>query len=614
VSRLPRIAAASIGIPGPYSIAVWLGATSLALFFALLLRDSAVIDGAYLPRTNDSLYHARRILDAAVGTRGFYEFDERLQAPDGAWISWPWGYDYLLAKLTQVAISIAPALDPGAFIAHAPVAWLLVNAALLMAITGALGLSAEYRLLAMLCFALSPLTQQLHAIGMIDHHYVEHTFVLATVWLGLRWFQRLQSTPRAVALAATLGIAPAFHNGLFILQLVPLAAAFVLWVRHAPPPRAAIKAFAVTLLVTTQLILLPSEPYRRFMFEYGLLSWFHFYVAACTSIALGFMAWRPFSRRNFVLLCLLCAALAAPLAASIISAAGFLSGSFSILEEIVEVRSPYVLFTQTFGPSETLQYYSGLLLLTPLLLAFYAYRTLREAEPGRLYYAVAATFGLALFLDQFRLHYFGFFAMATGGLLLLDAARARLQWHRGAVFLMALAGIAIAYQPALRHRLFLVHALGSDPQYANALPLYTELGKQCAMDPGVVLANPDDGNAVLFHSDCSVIANNFILRREDARHIDEVHRLMQLPPAEIRQHRADVKYALLRVRDFLDVRNNRLAASSAVAMQLLTTDSPPPGWELLATVPMRADGPDAPAIFARLYKVHANETAQERVH
>ena len=47
-----------------------------------------------------------------------------------------------------------------------------------------------------------------------------------------------------------------------------------------------------------------------------------------------------------------------------------------------------------------------------------------------------------------------------------------------------------------------------------------------------MLTSTDDGNAVLFHSDCSVIANNFILRPEDARHIEEVSRLMRLSPAE----------------------------------------------------------------------------------
>ena len=131
---VPSPSAPSRALPDLYSIGVWLSATSITIFFALLLRDSAVIDGAYLPRTNDSFYHARRILDAAVGSRGFYQFDDRLHAPDGAWISWPWAYDYLLAKLTQVALWVAPTLDPPAFIAYAPVAWIFVNAALFMAI------------------------------------------------------------------------------------------------------------------------------------------------------------------------------------------------------------------------------------------------------------------------------------------------------------------------------------------------------------------------------------------------------------------------------------------------------------------------------------------------
>ena len=141
------------------------------------------------------------------------------------------------------------------------------------------------------------------------------------------------------------------------------------------------------------------------------------------------------------------------------------------------MRSPYTLFTQTLGPAETASYYSWLLLAAPLLLAFYGYRVLREREPGRLYYAVAATFGLALLLDQFRLHYFGFFAMVTGGLLLLDELRARLRWHRGVTFVAAFAAIVLAYQPALRERLFLFHAPGSDPEYGNVLPLFLELGE-----------------------------------------------------------------------------------------------------------------------------------------
>ncbi len=450
---------------------------------------------------------------------------------------------------------VAPTLDPMAFLSYAPVAWILVNAALFTAICRAIGLSRELEVLAMLCFALSPLTQILHAIGMIDHHYIEHTFVLATVWLGLRWF-KAQTVRRAPPhWERRWDSACAFHNGLFILQLVPLSAVFVLWMRNAAPPRAALRAFLVALLVATQLILLPSEPYQRLMFEFGLLSSFHLYVAVCTSLALGFMASRRFSRRNLVLLGVACAVLAVPLAAQIVSGVGFLSGSFSILDQIVEVRSPYTLFTQTFGPGETTAYYSWLLLAAPLLLAFYGYRVLREREPVRLYYAVAATFGLALLLDQFRLHYFGFFAMVTGGLLLLDELRARLRWHRGITFVAAFAAVVLAYQPALRERLFLFHAPGSDPEYGNVLALLTELGKQCAANPGVVLASTDDGNGVLFHSDAASSPTTSFLGRRRTSHRRGVAAHARAP-AEIRHRRPDVKYMLVRSRDFIEMKDD----------------------------------------------------------
>ena len=190
------------------------------------------------PTGNDSFYHARRILDAAVGNRGVFQFDDLLHVPDGAWVSWPWGYDYLLAKATQAALWLHPGLDPMAFLSYVPVAWIAVNAALFLAACRAIGLSVEFRLLAMLCFALSPLTQLLHAVGMIDHHYVEHTFVLLAVWLGIRWFQRPADRRRALGLGVALGVAPAFHNGLFILQLLPLFAVFAAWLRGAAPSRA----------------------------------------------------------------------------------------------------------------------------------------------------------------------------------------------------------------------------------------------------------------------------------------------------------------------------------------------------------------------------------------
>ena len=587
-------------------LGIWLLASLIATFFALLLRDSTIISNVYIPRGNDSFYHARRILDAATG-RGFYQFDPRLHAPDGAWIPWPWGYDYLMAKATQLALWLKPSLDPVMFISYVPVAWIFVNAGLFLAAASALRLSLGMRAVAMLCFALSPLTQLLHAIGMIDHHYVEHTFVLLNLWLGLRWFERRDDATRAIALGVALGAAPAFHNGLFVLQTIPLACVFLLWLRKEAPSARALTSFGIALLVVTQIILLPSEPYRRAMFEFGLLSWFHFYVALCTSVVMIVMGRLTYSRKNLGYLLGLGALLAAPLAAQVLSAAGFLSGKFSILDEIVEVQSPYRLFVQVFGPIQTVSYYSWLLLLTPVLLAFYAYRMLREVEPTRLFYAVAVVFGLGMMLAQFRFYYFGFFGMVTGGLALIEHFRERFRWHAGATLVATLAGMVLAYQPALRHRLFFVYAVGAEVEYASAFPLFLELGKLCAEDPGVVLASNDDGSAILYHTQCSVIANNFVLRPEDAHYIEESRRLMQLSPEQLRIQRPDIKYLLLRVRDFSVFENDDtvavLKADNPMAKELLIDEHPPAGFTLIRTIRRRIGQNGTPTLYARLYKV-----------
>jgi hypothetical protein len=590
--------------PDLRNIAIWLGTSLITVFFALLVRDPTAFDGMYLPFTNDSFYHAHRILDAAVG-RGFYQFDDRLHVPEGSWISWPWAYDFLLAKLTQLALWIRPGLDPMAFLSYVAVAWIFVNAALFLACASSIGLSVEMRFLAMLCFALSPLTQLLHAIGMVDHHYIEHTFVLLNVWLGLRWLKAPSETRRAVGLAIALGAAPAFHNGLFILQLVPLTTVFALWLRGHAPPGKALRAFGLALVVTTLLVALPSEPLRAGMFEFGLLSWFHVYVAGCTAAAIAVMSWRPYSRANLAALAALCVALVIPLAPQVLGGAGFLSGKFSILDQISEVKSPYRLFTRTLGPVETASYYSWFLLCAPFLLAFFAYRIFREERPDRLYYAIAVVFGLSLLLDQFRLHVFGLFALVTGGLLLVDEWRASHRRHRGITFVATFALIALAYQPSLRERLLIAYAPGADPEYASGVPAFLDLKRLCAKDPGVVLASSDDGNAILFHSQCSVIANNFILREADKEHIDEVKRLMSLSPAEIHRERPDIKYLFVRAKNFSTIQDDRqvLVADSPIAKQLFIEGAAPNGFTLIRTIVGSIDEHGVAKIYALLYKV-----------
>jgi hypothetical protein len=291
------------------------------------------------------------------------------------------------------------------------------------------------------------------------------------------------------------------------------------------------------------------------------------------------------------------------MAAQLISGAGFLSGSFSILDQIVEAQSPYRLYTSTFGATETVSFYSWMLFLAPLLLVLFAYRAWRERAPARLYFAIVVVLGLALLLSQFRLHYYGYFGLFCAGLLLIDELRERMAWHRGATLAVTLALVALAFQPALRNRLFLIYATGGDTGYANVLPMFDKLHTLCAQQPGTVLASADDGSAIIYHTECRVIALNFILRKEDAVHLDEVDRLMRLPVAEIRKQRPDVRYLLVRGVDFSigSGTSARLAPDSPIARQLLSEQPPPPGVQLLMTLRDDVDAYGKAPIYARLF-------------
>ncbi len=279
------------------TVLLWLFASTVAFTLAMHGLSGALIDGVYIPADHDSFYHARRILAALAAPWQLVQFDPRIHAPEGSWVTWPWAYDTLMAALARSALLFMPAQQPLAVLdTIAPLA-VTLSTALVLGCARQLGLRFALQVAAVMSFALAALTRDLHRVGMLDHHYVEHIFVLATLYCGLRWCRQLNDTGAARWLGVVLGLAPAFHNGDFILQVPVLATLAVLWWRHALPPRAAMQ-FAGALLFTTALMLLPSQPFRLGMFSYTLHSWFHLYVAAGSAGTVAWMCWRPANRTN----------------------------------------------------------------------------------------------------------------------------------------------------------------------------------------------------------------------------------------------------------------------------------------------------------------------------
>jgi asparagine N-glycosylation enzyme membrane subunit Stt3 len=583
---------------------LWIGATGISVFLAMLVIDSAFFEGEYIPMGNDSFYHARRMLDTAIGERGFYQFDERIHVPDGSWIPWPWAYDYLMGQSARFVVWLSPTTDPLGFLAYVPVIWLAINAALFLAAARQAGLTLMFCAIAMLAFALSPFVQLMHMPGKVDHHFIEFSFVLLVTWLGLRWFSAPQSRASAIGLGLALGLAPGFHNGMFILQIPVLLAVGLHWLRGERLARRDLNALASTLLATTVLVVLPSEPFRQGLFEFGLLSWFHLYAAASTSIVLVFIGWRSYDKRSLLTLTVLCALLAIPLLGQLTHGAAFLSRDISILKDVIEAMSPFTLFFDKFGPLKTVAQYSWLLVLAPPLLVYFLFCLLRRCSRRDLFFAVMTVFGLAFLLMQFRFNYFGLFSLIVGSLIAAQRLSERFQWQRGPVFVSLLASLLIAYQPPLRQHLFAVYALGAAPLYERARPLFLELAKRCEQQPGVILAHENDGNYLLFHTQCSVISNNFMLTQNDERKIAQIGAMMRLSPDALREYQPDVKYLLLRVQDFIVEHDGKIEIDSNAPLgsALLSNSEPPEGFELIRTIWLEQNGQQV--IYAKAFEVH----------
>jgi hypothetical protein len=587
---------------------IWLTASAIATSFAYMVRTSAQIEGTIVPMGNDSFYHARRMIDTATSGK-LVEFDDKIHVPDGSWVVWPWAYDYFAGKALGIALDMNPDLEPMAFLGFIPVVFVGISAALFLAIALQLGLRLELVAIAAIAFALSPNIQQLHGFAIIDHHFVELMFVLGSLLCLMRWLQRPEAHRRAAVLGLVLGLAPAFHTGSFILQLPVLFTLFVLWLRgDAPSPRS-MESLAGALLVTTLTILLPSAAFRDFQFGMSTLSWFHLYVAFCSAVTVMLLGWRPFSARQFGILAATSALLGIPLISSALLGSAFLSGDIILFNVIEEARSPFVMLQEGEGFGGVSKLYSWLFFISPLVLAYFVWRLFRDTEGRFVAFNVSSVFGLALMMLQYRLHYFGFAAMLLGPILAISRLEGP-RIPRAAVGLASLALVAVTVQPQLRGQLFAFQTPGFAKHYAMTYPLFATMNRLCEEDPGTLIATNNDGHLARYHTDCSVLANNFLLTPQHEEKVRELHSLLDLSPQEFRRKAPrDTKYLFVRIDQIYIFAGPHLGIPTVEKlndfnpqsfMDLILADEPVPGFELIDE--LRVDD-DRDIPYGQVYRV-----------
>ena len=281
------------------------------------------------------------------------------------------------------------------------------------------------------------------------------------------------------------------------------------------------------------------------MFEFYTLSWFHLYVAAGSAATVLAFSVLARSRRNVALLAVHGAALVLPLAQQIVLAGAFLGGTVTRLEPSSRCTRLADGITDR-GRMTLSQVYSLLCGWRQLAAVYCAWRGWRERATARVLFWICCLFGLALMLTQLRMHYFGSFVMYLPWLSLRSFIERRPE-RRKLVMLSAVTAVparVLACRPlpagVCRCR---------SPGYANfrALrPILEDLRKACAQDPGIVLADNDAGHYIRYYTDCSVIANNFLLTRQHEQKIKQIDYLTSVPATALPGIAPFVRYILLR--------------------------------------------------------------------
>jgi hypothetical protein len=534
---------------------IWLFAGAIAFAVQLNWMSATASPEGFVPVGNDAFYHARRIIDAARDPAGFYEVDHFIHAPEGSLLTWPWGYDYGMGMLLKAGTNLGLADDPMKFLAYVPPFAVLITIALAIAIATGLGLSLWSVLLLALCVALSPLTQGMHSIGSIDHHYAEYIVILAFMASALWWMKRPESRSMAAVTALVLGTGPAVHNGLFALQVPLLLAAVVCWLRSERLPAPAIAVFGLTLNFATLAVLVPSLPFRLGMFEFFLLSWFHLYVASCTAIAMGYLARCERTARSVVGLVGIAVLLSAPLLRDFLLARAFVGKEAEALEVILEARSVWSFYLER-GFLGVSAIYSSLIFLVPLLWLGCAYAITRTSDRRHVLLYVYALLTLPLMLAQFRFQYYGSLALYLPLLVLADRASTTGSNRRSVAMAVITAVLFLAYYPAVRYGLSERPPLGNDLYYQMTRRAMPSLAAACDQDPGIVLARSNDGHPIRYHTGCSVIANNFLLTEQHFEAVRRVDNLFMMTPQQLLESGVPVKYVLVRARGVVVVRED----------------------------------------------------------
>jgi hypothetical protein len=577
----------------------------LCLFASLLFYQIAIwhiefamFNAEYTPAFPDSFYHATRILDS-IQHGGLLQFDPKIHAPEGAWIVWPWGYDWFIARIIEL-VMFTTGINPVKIMVHIPPLWGIVNIALMVSLCRTLQLLFPYRIIVILCFVLLPLNQQLHVIGRIDHHYMELTMVLLSTILSLQWFRFPESKLYAISIGAVLGGSMAIHNSMFVLQAPVIASLMIYWLLAKPLPKTTLY-FSSSLLFFTLLFLIPSETFREYTFSFYHYSFFHLYISFCVAFFAFILFKISLCKKNISIIIALLIIFAFPLVKILISGYDFISGDIEFLTSMGEVKS-FLSFNpaQRISLVEAVSNYSAYICLLPLTLGYILYLVCNKTELNQIYFTLFSLMAVFFLLKQVRFHYFGSFILYIPLALLFQNSSHLVKAKNIRLFIFLLTTLLAYSLPAKSLFKEQPRSQVFEATYWASL----ELKRQCDNDTGIILAPAEVGHYLRYFTNCSIVANSFIMDSQDIKYLRKTKQLLDMNSQQLHAYQEDIKYVFLIREDniYMGLSDKEVdSINSRLTKELILSDLFPNNYELLFEI--KVDIKNKQYVFARAFKI-----------
>ena len=274
---------------------------------------------------------------------------------------------------------------------------------------------------------------------------------------------------------------------------------------------------------------------------------------------------------------------AIPVVESLLHGTSFLTARLPGFEQLNETRS---LFAYLFSGNYKLinvvyEYYSGLIYAVPFVLILLIRQVRLTPRPQLVYALCAFVLGAILLFLQTRFAYHASYVLLLPILLLFQQYAAEIRYSR----VLAIVALVAFYAGPVT-KLAVPQSPGGEPGYRNLLPFFDLVAKQCASQPGVLLAHPDEGHYLRYHTDCKILASNMLASERDFEYRALAFEMlgMSVPDLVQKYDWVDYIYVRLEVGQGDNVNRNYLRALNKGAREELLLDNIiPPGTKSLAS-------------------------------